>query len=62
MKIFLTGASGFLGRHLISYLEDSSHEIVAMTRSSSSDLGVTTHVGDRQNREATPMLLQVALN
>jgi len=46
MKIFLTGASGFLGRHLISYLEDSSHEIVAMTRSSSSDLGVTTHVGD----------------
>jgi nucleoside-diphosphate-sugar epimerase len=33
MKVVVTGASGFLGRHLISLLRDSGHEITAASRS-----------------------------
>jgi nucleoside-diphosphate-sugar epimerase len=32
MKIFLTGASGFVGSHLIQYLEKQGHEIIAPLR------------------------------
>jgi len=33
MKIFITGGSGFLGKHLISFLSQNGHEIAAPTRS-----------------------------
>jgi len=33
MKVVVTGASGFLGRHLINVLRDSGHEITAASRS-----------------------------
>lgn len=32
MKILITGASGFLGRHLLHRLEDSGHEVVGFAR------------------------------
>lgn len=33
MKVFVAGASGVVGRHLIPQLVDAGHEVVAMTRS-----------------------------
>lgn len=32
MKIFVTGASGFIGRHLCKYLSDKDHEVIALVR------------------------------
>ena len=34
MKILITGATGFIGRHLILYLREQGHNIVALTRDS----------------------------
>ncbi|WP_069133162.1 NAD-dependent epimerase/dehydratase family protein [Rhodohalobacter halophilus] len=35
MKILLTGATGFIGRHLFKALKDENHEVVILARSSS---------------------------
>ncbi len=32
MKVLLTGASGFIGRHLAAALGDAGHEVIALTR------------------------------
>ena len=32
MRILVTGATGFVGRHLARSLDDDGHEVVAMTR------------------------------
>ncbi len=44
MKILVTGASGFLGRHLATELASRGHEVVAASRSGSAD--VTLEVAD----------------
>ena len=36
MKCFVTGATGFVGSHLVAYLLKNKHSVVAMRRSSSS--------------------------
>lgn len=35
MKILLTGATGFIGRHLFKALKDENHEVVVLARSTS---------------------------
>ena len=37
MKILLTGASGFLGRHILSALHQSGHEVRALSRQTGAD-------------------------
>ncbi|WP_417851614.1 TIGR01777 family oxidoreductase [Thalassoglobus sp.] len=37
MKIFITGASGLLGRKLVPMLENSGHQVIKMTRSEPTD-------------------------
>jgi nucleoside-diphosphate-sugar epimerase len=51
MRIFLTGASGFIGRTLCPQLLERGHEISALVRRPGSEpsgtIGVTGHLGDR---------------
>ncbi|MDG1482676.1 MAG: NAD-dependent epimerase/dehydratase family protein [Myxococcota bacterium] len=48
MRVLLTGATGFLGRNILSRLHDSGHTLVAMTRNPDADLGADIErvVGD----------------
>lgn len=46
MKCLVTGATGFLGSHLIRDLKESGFEIRALVRKSSDQLDVSTIVGD----------------
>lgn len=49
MKYFITGATGFLGHHLVTQLSEAGHEIHALCRSDApelSRLGVHVHLGD----------------
>ncbi len=57
MKIFITGATGFIGRHLVELLARSGHELVALARPTSDasrlqKQGVTLVTGDVNNRES----------
>jgi nucleoside-diphosphate-sugar epimerase len=57
MKIFVTGATGVLGRALIPQLAARGHEVVGMTRSASkqrlvADLGARPVVADALDRDA----------
>ncbi|MCK2241457.1 MULTISPECIES: NAD-dependent epimerase/dehydratase family protein [unclassified Crossiella] len=56
MNIFLTGGSGYLGRHLIPVLCGHGHQVTALTRSDSSaalvaDLGATPVPGELTDLE-----------
>ena len=49
MKVFVTGATGFIGGQLTRQLVARGHEVVALVRSPAPDLtqlGVTLHQGD----------------
>ena len=51
MKVFLAGATGAMGKHLVPQLVAAGHEVVGMTRSESKqaalyDLGATPVVAD----------------
>ena len=54
MRVLLTGATGFLGRNILSRLQDSEHTLVAMTRNPDADLapGVECVVGDVLDAES----------
>ena len=50
MRVFMTGATGFIGRHVVSELVAASHEVVGLARSaeataSLSALGASSHQG-----------------
>lgn len=48
-RVFVTGATGFLGAHLVSQLMDAGHDVSALVRSPDpalAALGVTQHRGD----------------
>ena len=51
MKIFITGGTGFVGRHIIQELKGRGHEIVALVRRPNSLQGVQEMVGDVTQRE-----------
>ncbi|MFX0171468.1 MAG: NAD-dependent epimerase/dehydratase family protein [Candidatus Hodarchaeota archaeon] len=51
MNILVTGATGFLGGHLVEYLVANNHEVICMIRKTSNtklldELGVETRIGD----------------
>lgn len=48
MKILLTGASGFIGRHIGSVLTAAGHEVVAGSRSAGMDFNQLTRPADWQ--------------
>src|SRR6202035_1039716 len=55
MRIFLTGATGYIGRALVRRLRGDGHEVRALVRATSNlqplaDLGVATFVGDIGDR------------
>lgn len=57
MKIFLTGASGFIGHYLVRRLYGTGHELLCLVRSSSSAAGIEEHgarihVGDVTERSS----------
>jgi nucleoside-diphosphate-sugar epimerase len=61
MRVFLTGGSGFIGRHLIPLLSESGHEVLALSRKSVADvasLGVKALVGDLADPESYRSLLK----
>lgn len=57
MRIFLTGATGFIGRSILQELQKSGYEVIGLARSDSSAevltaLGVDVFRGDLQNLES----------
>ena len=57
MKVFVTGATGFIGRHLVRRLVKEGHEVTCLVRKSSSvaeleALGMRLVTGDVNDREA----------
>lgn len=61
MRVFLTGGSGFIGRHLIPLLSESGHEVLALSRKSVADvasLRVKALVGDLADPESYRSLLK----
>lgn len=49
MKVLITGASGFIGRHLTRDLVRNGHHVVALTRSDPSALATGAHITLRWN-------------
>lgn len=57
MKVALTGATGFIGSHVLTELQDDGHEVIALVRddaqaSSIADRGATPIVVDLYDRAA----------
>jgi len=57
MKIFITGGTGFIGKHLISRLSKTKHELVCLVRETSKvdelqELGVTLVTGDVTDKDS----------
>ena len=57
MRYFVTGASGFIGRHVARLLLEQGHEVVALVRSAEAAqdltrLGARTHEGDLTLKES----------
>jgi hypothetical protein len=59
-KIVVTGATGLIGRALVSALHGRGDEVVALSRNASNDLGVTTVVWDPASGPAPPEALSGA--
>ncbi len=62
MKYFVTGATGFVGSHVVRQLREAGHEVVGVVRNPAKakdlvDLGITIHQGDVTDKESmrTPM-------
>jgi dihydroflavonol-4-reductase len=54
-RYLVTGATGFLGRHLVDVLVAGGHEVVALCRKAPADLpqGIVVEIGDVLSAEAT---------
>jgi nucleoside-diphosphate-sugar epimerase len=62
MKVALTGATGFIGSHILSELHQHGHQVTALVRDASqvdsvSDRGATANVVDLSDRAAVVSLL-----
>jgi nucleoside-diphosphate-sugar epimerase len=65
MKVALTGATGFIGSHILSELQDHGHEVVALVRDQSqaetvTGRGATPIVVDLYDRPAVESALRAA--
>jgi nucleoside-diphosphate-sugar epimerase len=65
MKVVLTGATGFIGSHILTKLQEHDHEVTALVRDSSqvgivADGGATPAVVDLYDRPAVVQLLSNA--
>ncbi|MBP1989293.1 TIGR01777 family oxidoreductase [Paenibacillus eucommiae] len=57
MKIMITGGSGFVGGHLIPFLQSNGHHVILVSRSASTDSGLdVTKVTWNQLREESAAL------
>jgi uncharacterized protein YbjT (DUF2867 family) len=45
MRALVTGATGFVGRHVVSALDDAGHDVAAMTRNPEAYTGAGAAVG-----------------
>src|SRR5690554_718461 len=63
MRVFMTGATGFVGSHVAEVLQEAGHEVVALVRASSdvahlSALGVEQVVGSLESPDALERALK----
>jgi nucleoside-diphosphate-sugar epimerase len=59
MKVFVTGATGFVGRHTLGPLLSAGHEVHALSRAESSTQGVRWHRGDLLSGDAVTVVRAV---
>ena len=57
MRVFLTGATGFIGSHIITELHANGHQVLGLTRSKSGthkleSAGVQVHRGDLEQPQS----------
>jgi len=57
VRVLVTGASGYIGRHVVPILLDAGHDVHTLTRQGRGIPGCTSHAGDLLTRDAPDAII-----